>query len=170
MAGSCQVSLAILVDALLTAHPLEVLHPCVGPLRHPTCVWVHTKLGEELILSISIKYHCLSLVNFHLPQLHWGTFCCVSQQKETSRSSSDTCKRIYWSLPIVMSSHCDVFCNYSLILVDICWLTRRCPVRWWSPLPLFSCSGSVMSAQALDPCWFSPTEIFTFLQLSREIK
>ena len=69
MAGSCQVSLAIFVDALLAAHPLKVLHPCVGPLRHPTCVWVHTKLGEELILSISSIIACLWLTFIYLSSI-----------------------------------------------------------------------------------------------------
>ena len=48
MDGSCQVSLTVLMDSLLAANLLEVLHPCVGPLRHATCVRVHTKLGVEL--------------------------------------------------------------------------------------------------------------------------
>ena len=48
MYGSCQVSLAVLIVPLLTADLLEVLHPCVGPLRHATCVCIHTKLGVEL--------------------------------------------------------------------------------------------------------------------------
>ena len=51
--GSCQVSLAVLIVPLVTADLLKVLHPCVGPLRHATCVCVHTKLGVELT---SLKY------------------------------------------------------------------------------------------------------------------
>ena len=48
MDGSCQVSLTVLMDSLLAANLLEVLHPCVGPLRHATCIRIHTKLGVEL--------------------------------------------------------------------------------------------------------------------------